>query len=181
MSINIPQDKSSTVSLTDRHGITRYLNEFGQLHREGDLPAVDSYDKSEYYKNGMLHRDEGPALKTSTQEAYYKHGVLHRDGDMPAVVHFITDEKDNRKLLCQEFYKEGVLHREKGPAIMWANGSYQHYQNGLMHNASGVACHSVETGQSEYWLEGKEMSKVSHKMSLLRNNIISDNHKKNRP
>ena len=43
---------------------TRYFNKKNQLHREGDLPAIEFNDGSKQYRiNGRLHRDFGkPAV-----------------------------------------------------------------------------------------------------------------------
>ena len=55
-----------------------------------------------YYRNGKLHRDDGPAIirPDGTQE-WYKEGKLHRD-DGPAIV-YISGVK--------YWYKEGKIHK----------------------------------------------------------------------
>jgi antitoxin component YwqK of YwqJK toxin-antitoxin module len=178
----IPSDGSSAVVLTDKHGVTRYLNEFGQLHREGDLPAqIDSNGDVRYYKNGSLHRDGNqPAVITSNLEAYYKHGSPHRE-DGPAIIHTL-DFNGVKKLVVQEYYKDGLLHRENGPARLWETGSYQHYKNGQLHNEKGPACHWVEHNKNrdEYYLNGNSLSKFAHRLLTIRNDLSSNNSKKMR-
>lgn len=65
-----------------------WYNKDGQLHREDDKPAVIcSRDGTEiWYKNGLRHRDNGPAFvrRNETQE-WIKNGKLHRE-DGPAVI-----------------------------------------------------------------------------------------------
>ena len=74
-----------------------------------------------YYKNGRLHRDDGPAVVWANgREAYWKNGLLHRD-DGPAVVW-----ADGRV----EYWKNNRLHRDGGPAIVWADGSVEYWKNG---------------------------------------------------
>jgi hypothetical protein len=59
-----------------------YLN--GVLHRE-DGPAIEhSNGHKEWYLNGYLHREDGPAVEwPSGAEAWYLNGELHRE-DGPA-------------------------------------------------------------------------------------------------
>jgi hypothetical protein len=179
-SIQIPADGSSAVMITDKHGTIRYMNEFGQLHREDDLPAIIELNGTmTYYQHGLKHRDgDKPAYISSSQQCYYQLDSLHRDGDKPALIHLI----DN-KIVSQAYYQHGLLHRNKGPAMSWDTGSYQYYQHGVLHNDNGPACHYVrENGtQDDYYLNGKAMSVVGFKMATLRRNLFSeknDNHAK---
>lgn len=59
---------------------TKYWSKYGKLHREGDLPSVISYDGTQYwYKNGVSHRDVGPAiLFPNGKELYYVIGKQYR-------------------------------------------------------------------------------------------------------
>jgi len=62
----------------------------GKLHREGG-PAVEWSDGTkEWWKNGEHHREDGPAIEYSCGKKYW--------------------------------YKDGKLHREDGPAAELANG-----------------------------------------------------------
>ena len=57
-------------------GITEYYKN-GVLHRDGDLPAVISARGDlEYWKNGRRHRDNGPAIiRKDGVCSWYKNGV----------------------------------------------------------------------------------------------------------
>ena len=57
-------------------GITEYYKN-GVLHRDGDLPAVISARGDlEYWKNGKRHRDNGPAvIRKNGVCSWYKNGV----------------------------------------------------------------------------------------------------------
>ena len=57
-------------------GNTEYYKN-GVLHRDGDLPAVISARGDlEYYKNGRRHRDNGPAvIRKNGVCSWYKNGV----------------------------------------------------------------------------------------------------------
>ena len=77
----------------------RYKN--GCLHRDGDLPAVISGDREEWWVNDKRHREgDLPALINGNYSAWFRNGELHREGDLPAVI----DLDSNR----QEWYKEGI-------------------------------------------------------------------------
>jgi antitoxin component YwqK of YwqJK toxin-antitoxin module len=176
--IQIPDDKSSAIMITDKHGVTRYLNEFGQLHRDGDLPAVIESGNRRvlYYQNGLLHRDNKPACISDSQESYYQHGTLHRDNNLPAVINYVGKD-DKKTIFSEEYFRHGVHHRDNGPAIQWATGAYQYYQNGLLHNETGPASHSIKADgvQDNYYLNGKYMTKTGFKIATLRNNLFSHN------
>ena len=68
-------------------GNTKKWYKFGDLHREGDQPAIEWEDGgSEYYKNGQRHRDGGPAvIRANGDLDWYQNGKLHRE-DGPALV-----------------------------------------------------------------------------------------------
>ena len=85
----------------------------GLLHRE-DGPAVVKADGTkEWYLNGKFHRVDGPAIeRVNGDREWYRHGQCHRE-DGPAIEH-----ADGEKAwLINDGY-----HREDGPAIEWANG-----------------------------------------------------------
>jgi hypothetical protein len=101
-------------------GTAWYVN--GNLHREGDLPALEytSGDKA-WYKNGLRHREGLPAMVfVNGQKEWYKDGKLHRE-DGPAV-EYVSGAKS--------WYVNGKLHRTDGPAVEYANGQTAWYVNG---------------------------------------------------
>ena len=86
----------------DSNGIQIFYKN-GQLHRDGDLPAVIyPTGGQEFYKNGQRHRDgDLPAyIRPDGMQMFYKNGQRHRDGDLPAVIY-----PNGTK----EFYKNGHL------------------------------------------------------------------------
>ena len=61
-----------------------------------------------WYKNGLKHRDDGPAMEYDNgDKIWYKNGVRHRENG-PAV-----EWRNGTKF----WYKNGVKHREDGPAV----------------------------------------------------------------
>jgi len=76
----------------------------------------------EWYLNGKLHREDGPAIEWADgSKDWYLNGKLHRE-DGPAI-----EWADGSK----DWYLNGKLHREDGPAIEWANGTKAWYLNGV--------------------------------------------------
>jgi len=100
-----------------------------ELHRDGDLPAVE-------FKNGT--------------KQWYQHGSLHRDGDQPASVLYDDD------LVGEYWFQDGKLHRDDGnPAyIAHGNNEKRWYQHDNLHNEHGPAI--VNIYGSRYWLNGQE-------------------------
>jgi len=84
----------------DCNGHKLWKNKDGQIHRDGDLPAV-------IYADGT--------------KSYYKNGNCHRDGDLPAI-EWIDGTK--------KFFKDGKLHRDNGkPAVIFKN-KYEYWLDG---------------------------------------------------
>lgn len=94
-------------------------------HRDGDLPAFQSYDEegyplcSEYYYQGNRHRKEGPAIIRRENvgsdgrpllscKVYFQNGIIHREGDLPS----FTMYGPNGKVLEERWYCQDILQRE---------------------------------------------------------------------
>lgn len=110
--------------------VTELRNEIGELHCDNG-PAVFDEKKEyvKYYKNGMLHRLDGPAVVKPEyiggcyEEEWYVNGKLHRDEDKPAFIHgarYMTNENEALYRIKDDFeyvwYKNGKQHRIGGPA-----------------------------------------------------------------
>ena len=74
--------------------------------------------RTEWYHNGKLHREDGPASEwTDGTKLWYRHGKKHRE-DGPAV-----ECPDS----CKVWYRHGRLHREDGPAVLYNRGHKMWY------------------------------------------------------
>ena len=131
------------------------------------IVTVKIHESSVYfYKRGVLHREDGPAVIafdsnygslngfgcTSACERWYNNGQLHRE-DGPAVeyAHGRQEWYKEGKLhredgpamvddgYCSLWFKEGKLHREDGPAIIYNGDREEWYLNGLRHRIDGPA------------------------------------------
>lgn len=76
---------AGTVQIRDiLYGAT-YLN--GVLHSFDDSPAIVlASGNSVWYRNGKLHRDNGPAMVYNGSQYWYQLGALHRE-NMPAIIY----------------------------------------------------------------------------------------------
>jgi hypothetical protein len=82
------------------------------------VEVVDDFRERQYYLNGFLHREDGPAgTYADGSKIYLQNGILHRLNG-PAVI---------RADGYEAYYIYGRLHREDGPAITWANGQKAYY------------------------------------------------------
>jgi hypothetical protein len=83
---------------------------------------VDYKGNKRWFKNGELHREDGPALECPDGfKAWYQNGKLHRE-DGPAI-EFTNGQK--------EWYINGCRHRTDGPAIEYSFGIKMWYLNGV--------------------------------------------------
>ena len=75
----------------------------------------------EWYLNGDLHREGGPAVELANgTKLWYLNGKWHRE-DGPA-----HESANGNKF----WYLNGELHREDGPAIEYVNGGKRWYLDG---------------------------------------------------
>ncbi|MDA8165674.1 MAG: hypothetical protein M0017_11655 [Desulfobacteraceae bacterium] len=74
----------------------------------GGIEVISTPRAVMWRRNGVLHREDGPAYERADgTRRYYRHGVLHRE-DGPAVVH-----PDGTCL----WFRHGILCREDGPPV----------------------------------------------------------------
>ena len=87
-----------------------------QINMENEVKNVryeDKYGDVHWYKDDLLHCEEGPAFETlNGTKKWYVNGQKHRV-DGPAI------EWANGS---KEWYFEGKRHREDGPAVEWSKG-----------------------------------------------------------
>ena len=83
--------------------------------------GIDKLGTKRWYKNGLKHRDNGPAIEYyNGTKFWHKNDLKHRD-DGPAVEYSGGDKL---------WYRHGKLHREDGPAIEYTDGDKYYYLDG---------------------------------------------------
>ena len=145
----------------------------GQLHREGDQPAVIYHDGTlewyihgklqrefdqpavieangtqRWYLNGQRHRNgDQPAIKIHDgHQEWYLYGKLHRDGDQPAIMG--SDHS-------QEWWMHDHHHRDHDrPAIVQADGTQMWYLYGFLHREGDRPAILRPNGSQEWWKHG---------------------------
>jgi hypothetical protein len=134
-------EDEKTYKLVELEGDKRWYKN-GKLHRD-DGPAIEwaNGDKS-WYKNGKLYMREGFGTKH-----WYKNGKLHKD-DGPAAEYSNGDKY---------WHKNGEYHRDNGPAIECANGDKYWYKNGKWHRDNGPAIECAN-GDKEYWYNDQKFN-----------------------
>jgi hypothetical protein len=130
--------------ITRKNGTQEWYKN-GRLHRLNG-PALEHSDGTqEWYKNGRLHRLNGPALEHSDgSQEWYRNGNLHRLNG-PAVT--FADGS-------QFWYKKDRLHRLHGPAIILADGSKNWYVDGHLHRSGGPAI-ELSNGSQTWYKNGR--------------------------
>ena len=98
-----------------------------------------------YIHMGLLHREDGPAIRRpdGTRE-WWSWGRRHRDGG-PAI------ELPDGSV---QYHKFGMLHRFNEPAIIMADGSTEWWMWGKRHNTKGHAVYTAGVGR-EWWERGQ--------------------------
>lgn len=106
-----------------------------------DINGNVTYRKNN--KNGLTHREGGPAFKSKLGDIiYYENGLMHRT-DGPAYTLY-SGEKF--------WYNKGILHNLNGPAIERTDYN-EYYVHNMLHRKDGPA---VECKKCvEYWIFGK--------------------------
>jgi hypothetical protein len=83
--------------------------------------VTDKYGNRFWFLNGLLHREDGPAVEWADGTKYwYINGQRHRE-DGPAIEY--TDG-------WKEWYLNGKKMSEDGPAVEYANGTKEWWLNG---------------------------------------------------
>lgn len=74
-----------------------------------------------WYRQGVLHRDNGPAVECPNgEQRWFQSGREHRENG-PAIV---------RPNGSRQWFRDGKLHREDGPAVDGPDGAKKWYLNG---------------------------------------------------
>lgn len=79
---------------------------------------IDSYGVQRWLADGVLHRENGPAvIHSNGTQFWYSRGQRHRE-DGPAAIYYNGAE---------EWYRFDLLHREDGPAVIFKTGDVKWY------------------------------------------------------
>lgn len=167
MESNKPKIFRIDMDAEDLHNLEKMLDDFDQIAQtktnpEGSVEMPKAGWKADengtrkcYDKEGLLHREDGPAeMRTNGCHLYYKNGLLHREGGLPAMVGARGTEK---------YAVNGHYHRLGGlPAITWSKGNFKNewWVNGEIQKAQ------KKDGTQEWYMEGcsKRDTAVKHRI-----------------
>ena len=113
-----------------------------------------SSDGTETWRlNGLVHRDDGPAVTNKYGKFWYQKGKLHRE-DGPSIIGPFGDTI---------YYRWGKLHREDGPSVENRLGGKEWHRDGQRHNEHGPAV-IYSNGEKGFYLYGhiNEMTEEEH-------------------
>lgn len=147
--IEVPEFKDGKAVrsiITTAEGCIYHLNANGILHREDGPALIYHEDHWQWCKDGLAHRDDGPAIYHKDHyEIWCQNGNRHRlDG--PAVIFY----KEGRSA----WYQNGELNRIDGPAIEYANGDAAWYEQGELNRIDGHAFQFAD-GSGNWYIQGK--------------------------
>ena len=121
-------------------------------------------DRTEWYLNGKLHREDGPAIEClNGYKLWYKNDKLHRE-DGPAVEH-----NNGHK----EWYKNGKRHREDGPAIEYSDGDKFWCIDGIELTEEKFNARLNSCNGKVIEVDGKKYKLIEHKQYELPENYIN--------
>jgi hypothetical protein len=103
---------------------------------------TDKHGNEFWYKNGKLHRTDGPASTYTTGDTHwYNTGKLHRDNG-PAV-----EYADG--YVC--WYQNGNRHRTDGPAVEYADGYVCWWIDGIELTCNEFAAKVLDEETATLW------------------------------
>ncbi len=114
----------------------------GTIHPAGgyDEYVGEAY-MHEWFRNGRLHREDGPAIHSGSARWWYLDGELQRailDGAQLWYHHDQLHREDGPAVIeanrTQLWYRDGKLHREDGPAIVWKDGTHEWWLRGCQYD-----------------------------------------------
>jgi hypothetical protein len=136
---------------TNNYGTKIWSNMKGELHRLGDLPAIEYKNGDKHwYENDKHHRLGGlPAIEYADGgKEWYENGERHRIGGLPAAEYADGDK---------HWFENGECHRLGGlPAIEYANGSKGWYVNGKRHRLGGLHAIEYVDGTKDWYIYDEE-------------------------
>jgi hypothetical protein len=107
-----------------------WKNEKGEIHNDYGAAVFNTETGSQgFYRNGLRHRVDLPAIIDSHGVEYWLNGERHRDGG-PAII---------SKIGIHSWYQHGVMYNPNGPCYVSEDGKskFWHNEKGRIHNDFG--------------------------------------------
>jgi len=142
------EDKPALVEeYLDEEGHRLVWYKDGDIHRDGDLPAVIDIDRQEWYKDGKRHREgDKPAWISRDTHQWFENDELHRLGDKPCYIGFTAGYYQWK--VNGSFYREGD---KPSLIIEISNTKWWHNKDGKLHRDGDLPA-KIE-GQKREWYQ----------------------------
>lgn len=143
-----------------------WRNKYGDIHADG-FPAFEPQAKAVYdtrdvwYKNGKIHRYDGPAYTRAGQDVYVFNGeeITKEVWEIARSEGIVCDRRYADSDLCWTRLLDGAVHATKWPAIISFDGKHQKWmQNGRHHRLDGPA--KISENTQEYAINGNNITKL---------------------
>lgn len=112
---------------------------------------------------------------------------LHQTSHLKYISHALPDTmslryqtvvytKINVKVI--KYFRHGRLHRVGHPCSIWCDGDVSWYEYGILHRIDGPALSPIgalemyAVGKEPYFIRGKKLSKIQHRMLRIKNFIL---------
>lgn len=108
----------------------------------GDCVMYEENGRQIWYRNGKIHRDDGPAIiyLNVMREEWYQIGI-------------------------NIWYQNGIIHRHDGPAVTHRDGTHEWFHNGARHRLDGPAWYSKT--QTRWFIYGEEQHIVEFRKNTI--------------
>ena len=137
------------------NGISMKYYQHGKLHREGDRPADISNTKIAYYKYGKLHRSpiyqRHPNETSGDMEQLREKHPRETMVVVPAVVYF-REHRIGAQFFIEHDFRDS---RNDIPAVIYADGSMEWYQNNGLHRDNDKPAIIMSDGTCEWYRWGQ--------------------------
>ena len=144
--------KSIFYSENEKKEKEEWYDEYKNIHREGDLPAVIWYyengtkERESWYKNGIYHRDDRDSNSENKEtnfpaiieyyenglykrKQWYRNGKLNRDNNLPQDVFYYNNGRLQREMWWSNNnnIKKKIFYKEDGHGYISENGTITNF------------------------------------------------------
>jgi hypothetical protein len=133
-------------SHTTEHGTTRHFKN-GLTHKDNGPALIKSNGSEYWYQNGIRHRKDGPAYTEKTGSKLWLQNGIFRGEPEGLSGEKITDKGNGGEIIYTYTNGKGQRHRDNAPATIFSTGGEIWYQNGKKHRENGPAMTDIDGTQ----------------------------------
>jgi hypothetical protein len=95
----------------------------GVIHRDGGPAIIYSNGMQEWYRDGLLHRDDGPASISSNVELWYQNGIQNRSNG-PAITYKGAQGWYRNGIDITAEVQQWIIQQNLGDFTTWTTGDW---------------------------------------------------------